>query len=763
MLNRNGAQLQVVEVDDFSGGMTDNILGAPPNKFEKADNFFLQKVGGKARLITRPAVRAYTSARLATATRVNHLFDIEAKLFQISNKKVYENSTTAFTEIAGPTNSAFNLGDDASKYAVSVWQKHALIANDAFSKVIRLYNNGTNWTINNLGLPALSAAPTFLASSVGTTCTYGYAFHYFTEYSNQSVTFAEQGAITFASAQSNVALGGGNTITITPHAGWTITNGADDNYLLANLKIKIWRTTDGGTTYYYHSTVNYNTGAVVDSTTDATISAITNDVLYTNGADDVPMHEQPPQAKYLHVVNDIMCLAYVKEGSEYIPNKMRFSNRFQPWSCPATFYEEFDEEIIGVSSINIYPIVFCKNKIYRIEGLYLPDGSGGVTKKLISSTAGCLANRSIIKTDIGLFFAGNDGFYYTDGYQVQRISNDLLSSYLDFTNTADLRARITGTYYPKLQSVLWSVKTDSNTDDNDKLYMTYLQAGVSDSMPFTTWSGGSNLDNFMPTALHHVNGVLYFGDSYGYVQYFDHDLYSDHRVDTAASVGDWITTTIVYDYRSVAFDFGQSSVKKWVPKMLIAFENTSSVSMQIYANSENSGDLRALQEIDARGNVEWASYPVEWGDTNLRWNYTPVLTVKRAFPAGSLRCFYRQVIFTNSYAVVETSDSENLIGNATFDGTTNTVTLNDLTKEFPTDIEDYYVSTAYDSYSTQFRITDRTSGTVLALEDTDNVLPTGSYAWKIKGYRRNEVVRIISYAIDYAFTQQTGDVYRADA
>jgi hypothetical protein len=89
--------------------------------------------------------------------------------------------------------------------------------------------------------------------------------------------------------------------------------------------------------------------------------------------------------------------------------------------------------------------------------------------------------------------------------------------------------------------------------------------------------------------------------------------------------------------------------------------------------------------------------------------------------------------------------------------------LDDLTQVLPTDVEDYYVSTAYDSYSTQFRITDRTSDTVLALEDTDNVLPTGSYAWKIKGYRRNEIVGIISYAIDYAFTQQTGDVYRADA
>jgi hypothetical protein len=753
-------QLPFVEVDDFSGGMTDNILGAPASKFEKADNFYLQKVGGKARLITRPALRTTVAARISTNTRINHKFDIEGKIFDISNKKIYQSDSSSFTEVVGPTNSAFNAGDSASKYAVSVWQKHALIANDSFAKITKLYNNGTSWTVNNLGLPALTGSASFLASSVGTTFTYGYAFHFYLDYNNQGVQFSEEGAITFAVATSNAALGGINTITITPPAGWTITNGATDNYLLANLKVKIWRTTNNGTTYYYHSTQNYNFASVVDSISDTTISASSNFVLYTNGADDIPMHEQPPQAKLLHVANDILCLAHVYENGEYLPNRARFSNRFEPWSCPSSFYEDFDEEIVGINSINIYPIFFCKNKIYRLEGYYLPDGSAGITKKLISSTAGCVSHRSIIKTDIGLFFAGNDGFYFTDGYQATRISGDLLTSYPNLTSTDDLKSRITGTYYPKLQAVMWTVQDDSDMSDNNKLYLTYLQAGVSDSMPFTTWSGGDVPANFLPTAIHHVGGVLYMGDYNGYCFKFDHDLYSDSRIEVGVAVSSWINKTIVYDYRSVAFDFGQSSVKKLVSKILIALENASSISLQIKSNNDNSGYLKDLKEIDVRGYIAWGEYAVDWGDDAIQWDYTPIITAKRGFPKVGLRCFYKQVHFTNSYATIETSTSTRAVGTATFNGAANTALLDTVGKIWPTDILDYFVSTSYDNYSTQFKISARTD-TQLTLIDSDNVLPTGSYDWKIQGYRRDEIIRIISYTIDYAATAQSALVYRA--
>lgn len=757
MLNQQGVSLQIVEVDDFSGGMTDNILGAQSNKFENADNFYLQKVSSKARILTRPAMRAYTSARVATNAAINHTFDVENKIFNISSTRIYENTTSAFTEVVGPTNKAFNLGDTDSKYAVGIWQKHAMIASDAFAKIIRLYKTGSSWTLNNLGLPALSGTATL--ATAGSGHTYGYAFHYFTEYDNQGVTFAEQGAITFQSISTNNAISGANPVTITPPAGWTITNGANDNYDLTSLKVRIWRTQNGGTTYYFVTEQDYDFVSYSDTSTDATISASSNEVLYTNGADDVPMHEQPPQAKMLHIVNDILCLAHVLEGGEYLPNKLRLTNRFQPWSSPSEFYEEFDEEIVGLNSFNIYPIVFCKNKIYRLEGFFLPDGSGGVTKKLISSTAGCLSNRSVIRTDIGLFWAGNDGFYFTDGYQVQRISNDLLVSYLGITETVAQKAAITGTYYPRLQAVAWAMKTDSGLDTADKIYLTYLQAGVSDSMPFTTWSGGDVVDNFRPTSLHHVEGSLYMGSYDGYLFSFDHDLFSDHRVEIGVAVSSWVNKAIIYDYKSPAFDFGSSSVKKWVTKLCMSFENAGSISLQPYSINDNSNDLRSLKLIDQRGDIAWGDYTIPWADDSVAWNYTPIISVKRMFPKNGLRCFYKQVVFTNAYAEYETSA---IVGTATFDGSANTAVLDDTDLEWPEDVIDYFISTSSDDYSTQFKIDARTT-TTLTLEDTDDVLPSGSFSWKIQGYRRDEIVRIISYTLDYGMTSQSGEVHRGTA
>lgn len=757
MLSQQGVSPQPLEVDDFSGGMTDNTLGAPPNKFLLADNFYLLKVGGKARLFTRPAIRAYTSARISTNARINTVFDIEEKLFQISSKKIFQNTTAAFTQVVGSGgNDAFNAGNDESMYSVATWQKHAIAANSAFSDICKLYNNGTNWVVQNLGLPAITADPTSVTPSTPGAVGYIYAFHYFYEYANQGVTFQEEGDIKYFSFTS-ATLSGANTVTITPPAAWTIVNGANTNYDTTNLKIKIWRTIGNGTTFYYVDTVAHNVVSYLDNLLDATLASTTvpREVLYTNGADGVPSHQQPPPAKFTHIANEILCLGYVEEDGQQIPNKARFSNRFAPWSCPSVFYEEFDEEIVGISSVNIYPIYFCKNKVYRIEGYFLPDGSGGVTKKLISSTAGCMSNNSIVQTDIGLFWCGNDGFYFTDGYQITRVSNDLLTSYLSMVATTTQRSRIYGTYFPKLQAVMWAMQAADFRGDNDTIFITYLQAGVSENMPFTTWSGGDDATNFLPTCLHHVAGTLYHADTNGYLMEYDDDAYGDHKIDTSVVVDSWINKTIIYDYISVSFDFGSSSMKKWVPKIMLNAENASSLSLMISSSNDSSGSFDELKEVSVKSNIPWGEYSIAFGDSALRFNYFPTISVKRGFPNGGLRCFYKQVRFTNSYTEIITSADVDM-GLATFDGITNTVTP--VTGSWPTDLLDYYISCSDDSYVKQYRIT--VQSTALTVEDTQNSLPTGIFAWKVQGYRRDEIVRIISYTINYAFTAQSSQPYR---
>jgi hypothetical protein len=278
-------------------------------------------------------------------------------------------------------------------------------------------------------------------------------------------------------------------------------------------------------------------------------------------------------------------------------------------------------------------------------------------------------------------------------------------------------------------------------------------------MPFTTWSGGDLITNFIPTSLHHVKGTLYMGSYDGYFFYFDHDIFSDHRVQIGTAVSSWVNKAIIYDYKSPAFDFGSPSVKKWVTKFCTLLENTGSVSLQIYSINDNSNDKRALELIDQRGDILWGDYTTTWGDPNIAWNLSPIISAKRMFPKNGLRCFYKQVNLTNAFAVYETSLA---LGSATTNNGANTAVLDNISNSWPSDVIDYYLSTSNDNYQLQFRILNRTA-TTLTLEDVDNVLPTGSFSWKIQGYRRDEIVRIISYTLDYGFTAQSGQVFRNNA
>ncbi|MFN3453439.1 MAG: hypothetical protein ACK41T_00665 [Pseudobdellovibrio sp.] len=756
MLSAQGLSPTPLEINDFSGGMTDNPIGASINKFFLADNFYLSKVGNKAKLLTRPAAKVFTNERIVTNSKINSIFDIEEKLFQISDRRIFQSSPTNFDEILGVGgNVPFNLGNADSRYSHSTWQKHTIITNDYFSNVCKLFKDNSNWTVHNLGLPKITGNVTLTPVSSGSTYIYNYAYHYFYEYVNQGVTFAEQGPIHFQKVTTNAVIDGTNTVTHTPPPAWTLSNGSTHNYDLANLKIKIYRTTSNGTTYYYNATTNHNFTTYVDNIQDVDISKAGSNVLYTNGADDIPQHSPPPPAKYSHVVNDILCLGYVEENGQRIPNKARFSNRYSLWSCPEEFYEEFDEEIVGISSVNIYPIYLCKNKIYRVEGYYLPDGSGAISRKLISSTAGCMSHKSIVQTDEGIFWCGNDGFYFTDGYNVTRISDDLSTTYLKYINTSEKRERIVGSYFPKLKLVKWVMRELDSRVDNDKVFCLHLQAGISTNMPFTTWSGGNDRENFLPTYLHHVAGVMYFSDNRGYFMFFDEKSLSDHRIDIDTPINNWINKTIIYDYISPSFDFGSDSIKKWITKFFLSAENTSSLSLQAYSNNDNSGSYKMLKEIATKGNISYGQFDIVFGDPTVKFNYFPIINVKRGFPLNGLRCFYKQIRLTNAFTEIASSVN---VGVGTFNSTLKTITVSG-SVNFPLDCLDYYVLSSFDNYNNMYRILTE-SPTTLTLEDALNTLPNGNYEWIIKGYRRNEIVRIISYTINYSLTQQSAEPYK---
>lgn len=753
-LNANGAQIQPLEVKDFSGGITDNYIAGPSNKYQKADNFF---ISDDDKLATRPAliVDDTSHARVASNDIIQKLFDSEAQLFQISGAKLYYNSS-GFTTVSGPTaNDFFTAGSTSSKVSITKWNKHAFATNDAWAPVMKLFKDGSTWKAHQLGLPDIASDPTITGTGVGKT--FLYAFHYSYQYTSGGVTFEEVGPVLYHAttvANNNDPATTNISITNIPVLANSTTNNYDTS---TALKVNIYRTADGGSVFYYVGQVNNGTTSYTDNTSDSTIQT-NNVLLYTTGG--IPDHEKPPTCKHIHTVNDVLYCGNIKEGGVQYPNLLRLSNRFQPWSMPGSFEVEFDDEIMGISSVNIYPIVFTKSQVYRLHGFYFPDGSGGVTKNRISDTVGCINADSIVQTEKGIFWAGLQGFYFTDGSTVMRISEDINVTYKSLVENSTQQGNIKGAYDAVNQRIKWTVQVDDVATVADTIYVAHVRKGIKPDTPFTTWSGNTLVStNFKPTSIHFYNNVIYIGDARGYLLKYDYDQYSDAYIDTTTAATAWRTLTIIYDHRSCAFDFGSSAIRKWVPWIVVNADNSSSVSLQVSGNNDNSGYFRELAEIQYYSNIDWGNYAILWGDASLRWNYSPIISTKRRFPAGGLRCSYKQVKFTNSYTLI--TDSTTVGSNATIDGAANTATLVDNTKTFPSDVLDYYLQVADDSYATDYQITTRNSDTQLTVSDINNVLPSGVQAYKIKGYRRGEVLKIHSYIVDYSFTSQTQEPYRA--
>ena len=159
-----------------------------------------------------------------------------------------------------------------------------------------------------------------------------------------------------------------------------------------------------------------------------------------------------------------------------------------------------------------------------------------------------------------------------------------------------------------------------------------------------------------------------------------------------------------------------------------------------------------LKPIRYKNNINWGDSLPLWGDPSALWNAQGLIEEWRRFPAGGLRCNYKQVIFEN--AKVNIVDSS-LLGLATVNPVTNTATLGGSFQWLP-NITDYFISFEHDNYTREFKITGRTP-TTLTYEDTSNVDPavSGNYKWIIKGKPKGEVLLLNGYVIHWAYISKS--------
>jgi hypothetical protein len=729
-----------LSIEDFSGGLTDYELDAEQNQSAALNNLLINP---NRKIQSAPGSVIYAANMYQVPdgnVRVCGLFSVRAynDFFISSGEKVWRPNVTSFAELIGPTsNPAFDTATTANFNSFAEWNEHVYITTDKILPPVKVYKDGSSvYQLRTAGLPALGTVPT-TTSSGGTGSNYVYAYIYAYSYTVGTAVFQDYGPVTYV-PKNNIGAPNVNIVNIT--AIPVLANGATLNYDTTNITVEIYRTTNNGFVFYKVGQVTNGTTTFNDNMSDATLQ--NQLLLYTTG--DILENDPPPPSKYVTVVNGIAYYGHVKEGNEVLKNRVRQSIQDDPDSCPAELFIDVIDEIVGLSSYNDNPLVFTQGHVFRLNGQFNELGQGSVSYEDITKTIGCASHNSIVQTRFGVFWAGDDGFYWTDGFNYRKISDSINESYKLIVGSATKKSRIYGTFDKKDNRVIWAVSFDNGATDNDYFFTLDLRWGIRDASTFTTRNNGTS---FSPTAICFYDGQLIRGDRRGYILKHDAQYLTDPKIDTTTTPNLWTTAAIRWTYATPSLNFGAPQARKWVPRLLLSLGNESNVSVQIESKNDNASLNRDLKLIRYRGNVVWGDpFPI-WGQDSPIWGFVTLIEEMRRFPARGLRCSFKQIILTQAFTNIYNSDS---YCTATVSNALNTATLTDVTFSWPTDLVDYFISFEDDEYVKEYLISARNSATAITFVDSGNTAPDGVQKWVIKGYPKGEVFSLLSLVLYYS-------------
>lgn len=752
-------QIQPFLVNDFRGGMTDTYLGCTKAQYQRADNLLIEADAGLVSRfghIPNPDFYLIPAVQDRISAMVDHGAIGNNQLFIHAVANIYYNNGI-WNTMLGPTgNMPFAGASTSDRMAWGIWNDHLIVSNTNQGFYPRkIYRDQTlTWQIRTLGLPYFATSPTVTPFAAGA-ANYLYAFIYHYSYQvnpdgAHTITHEDFGPTTQVQALlSSVVAGGAPTaITAIP----PLQNGLTELWDTPNVTVYIYRTISNGTVFYYVDQIANGVAIYNDTTADAVLQL--RPTLYTTGG--TLDYDPPPMAKYVTVANGITWFANYVENSQLYSTRVRQSNKSQPGASNGSFYVDVEEEIRGINKVGIYPIVFTKYHIYRLEGFFDNLGRGGIEKREIADAIGLESNLSVVPTEHGLFFAGTAGFYFTDGFSIIKLTEDLSISYRALQNRGD----IYGAYDKLANRIWWGVKVDSSSHDNDTCWILDLKWGFQTQESgsrgvFTTASGGpyGGAPDFQPTALAYFDSTMLQGDWRGYIFAFVDGVRHDTVVDQLVDASLWLTRAIIYDLRGPAFNFGTDSYRKWVPSITVSLKNHTNISVLPSTNADHSGYFQVMPEITYRDDLLWGTAWILWNTSlvNYLWNYNPVIEAKRRVPAGFLRCNRRQARLTNAFTNIENSDH---LGTATVNSAAKTVTLTGAFS-WPSSSEGYYLTFDADSYVQTYLVLS-VVGTVATVVDSGGTLPNGTLKkWVLKGYRKDDYFDLLSYSLYFGVMTDT--------
>lgn len=494
--------MATLTVKDFDGGKTDFPVGSDSNKFENADNTVINEYRD---LESRPGtLYDFTTsgirARVSTNDRIGLMaaqYTGAGKTFTIikqSAKRLFYDNGSTRVELVGPGSaSAFDVTsmDSTVSCAFSSWNEHTYMTHESPYQIpVKVYRDASGvLQLRTAGLPVFNGSGVTATGGAGATYVYAFVYKYTynvgtTEYIDRgrpvSNTYTNIGTVTPAASP-------GITVGSIP----TLSNGTGEHFDTANIKVEIYRTTNAGSVLFYVGEVTNGTATYSDTTSDTTLAAANVPIYTTAGG---VSNDRPPKCKYVHSTSDFTFWAHGFEVStsgsdnEFIPQRVWQSKRGDPDSVPSSFYADIEEPITGISSIKSVPIIFGNNSVYRLDGTFDTQGRGGMFPRKISDKVGCVGHLSIVQTLDGLYFAGNDGFYFTDGYKIYSISaEDFKATYANIVETELQKKRIYGEYDALTKRILWAVHDPmrDTATENNAIFCMYVPV-----KKFTTWSSG---------------------------------------------------------------------------------------------------------------------------------------------------------------------------------------------------------------------------------------------------------------------------------
>jgi hypothetical protein len=744
---------QPFEVTDFSGGITDHTFDQSlSNRASVLDNFL---IGGDRKPESRygSEVDDLTNPEIPSGERICAFLNYanNDKLMYQSSRSIFYRKPSAFTELVGPTgNSAFSDGSISSVASFAQWNRHVYMTNDEFAKPTKFFKDSSgNYQLRQAGLPALATNPVVTAGAAGDQ-NFVYTFYYSYDYTVFELNYSSLGptttvALSLASAPDVFPV----TITNIP----VLTNGSDGNHDLSNIKVQIFRTTNDGQKSQKIGEVSNGTTSFVDNFSDAIIVDTGVDLYIDDGTLDF---DPPPLHKYAHVVQNTAFYAHIKDSEGINPYKYRQSIPGVPDTAPLGFEGMVDDEITGWNSVREIPIVLCKKYVYRVEGFYDQFGRGSSTPIRISDNAGCISNSSCVQAEQNLFWFGNDGVYYSDGYVVKKISDDNNDFYKVVLKNTTQKNRIIGKFYEKERLLIWTIQQDSANQDNDSFLILDLKWGISQSSTFTTWSGKS----FRPSALEIFNNEIYRGDIRGFTLVHKENLTTDKKIDIYRNANDWVDETIIWRILTINYNFGGSFYRKIPTRILLSAADAGNTTIQISAINDEGKTTRTLKPIRIRTDFIWRDDDFIWRVTDFVWRGAGLIEQWRRFPAKGLRLSYLQLEITNGFSDITNSDT---LGLADFDNTAKTATLSG-SYQWPLESEDYYISTESDGYVAQYLIDRRTSDSVLTILDPSSTFPnTAGLKWVIRGYKKSEPLHLLGFNVHWNNVSQTQTAYDSSA